>query len=187
MTPAEARRLWASECASCHEGDERKAPLLGRGHASRGHLRSLLRDPSAPEHFGKSPKIVGNESAMPKTEATPDELDALVELLYAETGATDVDAAKVERGKPLFDEGTCADCHERTGTDALTGPNLAGYGSRAYLEGMIADPGALHRFGPMNDMPRFGDTLSRAQIGAVTDYLLWMRTATAADLEKLDE
>ncbi len=47
-----ARTLWASECASCHDGDDRKAPVIGPGLASRAHIRSLLLDPSAPEHFG---------------------------------------------------------------------------------------------------------------------------------------
>lgn len=183
----EARRLWAAECASCHEGDDRKAPIVGRGHSLRPHLRSLLLDPSAPEHFGKVETIQRDENKMPKTEVAPEELDALVELIYAESGARDVNPALVEKGKVLFDEGECSNCHERTGTEASTGPNLAGYGTRAYLEGMIADPGAAHRFGVMNDMPRFADELSREEIGLLTDYLLWLRTASEADVAKLDE
>ena len=97
----------------------------------------LQLDPSAPEHFGKSPKIVTNDNAMPKVKALPDELDALVELIYAETGAKDADAVKVARGQEVFDsddddgdgeddEGSCTSCHERTGVEGSSGPNLAG-------------------------------------------------------------
>lgn len=180
-----ARKLWASECASCHEGEDRKAPVLGPGLASRAHIRSLLVDPSAPEHFGLSKKIVDDENAMPKTEATGDDLDALVELIYAETGADDVDPAKVEKGKPLFDDGPCADCHNRAGTDASTGPNLAGYGSRRYYEAVLRDSGAPNLFGKLDDMPAYEDDLEPNQIRAMADYLVWLRKATPADLEAL--
>lgn len=180
-----ARTLWASECASCHEGDDRKAPVLGPGLASRAHIRSLLADPSAPEHFGLVKKIVDDENAMPKTEATGADLDALVELIYAETGAPDVDPAKVERGKPLFDDGPCADCHNRAGTDASTGPNLAGYGSRRYYEAVLRDSGAPNLFGKLDDMPAYDDDLEPNQLRAMADYLVWLRTATPADLEAL--
>jgi len=183
----EARRLWTRECASCHAGDDRKAPVLGFGNASRAHTRSLLLNPLAPEHFGKSPKIANDENTMPAVDLPVDEVDALVELLYAESGAKDADAAKVARGQTLFDDGTCSDCHERVGTEPSTGPNLAGYGSRAYLEGMIRDPGASHRFGAMNDMPRFADELSPAQLTSLTDYLMWLRTAAPADVAALDQ
>lgn len=182
------RRLWAEHCASCHDdGEDRKAPLLGFGHGSRAHLRSLLVDPLAPEHFGLSKKIATDENTMPKAEQPPDELDALVELVYAQSGAKDVDTAKVERGRALFADGDCANCHEITGTEASTGPNLAGYGTRDYLIGMIADPGAPHRFGAMNDMPRFADKLTPPEIGLLADFLIWRRTATPADLAALDE
>jgi ubiquinol-cytochrome c reductase cytochrome b subunit len=180
-----ARKLWASECASCHEGDDRKAPVLGPGLASRAHIRSLLVDASAPEHYGLVKKIVDDENAMPKTEATGADLDALVELIYAETGADDVDAAKVEQGKPLFDDGPCADCHNRTGTDASTGPNLAGYGSRRFYEAVLRDSGSPHLFGKLDDMPAYEDDLEPNQLRAMADYLVWLRKATPADLEAL--
>lgn len=187
----EARRLWAAECAGCHEGDDRKAPLLGRGHASRAHIRSLLVAPDAPEHFGRSPKIQASEGKMPPVQATAEELDALVETIYAETGAADVDAAKAARGAELFataelESGTCANCHERSGAGISSGPDLKGYGTRAYLIGMIGDPGAPHRFGALDDMPRYADELTPAQLGALADYLLWLRTATDADRAALD-
>ncbi|MEZ4399666.1 MAG: cytochrome b N-terminal domain-containing protein [Kofleriaceae bacterium] len=182
----EARRLWGSECASCHDdGQDRKAPLLGPGLAGRAHLRSLLLDPSAPEHFGRSPKIATSENAMPKTEVAPDELDALVELIYAETGAPDVDAAKVARGKQLFEDGECANCHNRTGTDASSGPNLAGYGTRAYWESMLRDSGSPHLFGALDDMPAYDDQLEPNSLRALAEYLVWLRTATPDDVKAL--
>ena len=210
-----ARTLWARECASCHEGDDRKAPLIGPGFGGRAHLRSLITDASAPEHFGRSPKITGDEGAMPKTVIlpagtirapkaddegegegegasddgpaglTPEELDAVVELIYAETGALDVDLARAERGKAVFDDGPCADCHARTGTDASSGPNLAGYGSRRYWEAILRDAGAANLFGKLDDMPAYDDDLRPDELRAIAEYLVWLRTATAADVTAL--
>jgi ubiquinol-cytochrome c reductase cytochrome b subunit len=179
-----ARQVWAAECASCHEGDEREAPLLEPGLAGRAHLRSVIADPSAPQHFGLVKKIMASEDAMPKSELPPEDLDAVTELVYAETGAADVIAARLPRGKEVFEE-TCGDCHNLTGTDAGSGPNLAGYGTRRYWEEMIRFPGAPNRFGALDDMPAFDATLAPADVRALADYLVWLRTATATDVGAL--
>lgn len=179
-----AREVWNAECASCHLGDERKAPLFEPGFGGRAYLRGLIADPSAPQYFGLVKTIAGSEDAMPKPDLPPEDLDAVTELVYAETGATDVDASKLERGKAVFEEG-CGDCHNLTGTDASSGPNLAGYGTRRYWEEMIRAPGAPNRFGKLDDMPAFDDTLAPGDVRAMADYLVWLRTATPEQVKAL--
>jgi mono/diheme cytochrome c family protein len=144
----------------------------------------VIADPSAPQHFGLVKKIMASEDAMPKSELPPEDLDAVTELVYAETGAADVIAARLPRGKEVFEE-TCGDCHNLTGTDAGSGPNLAGYGTRRYWEEMIRFPGAPNRFGALDDMPAFDATLAPADVRALADYLVWLRTATATDVGAL--
>jgi mono/diheme cytochrome c family protein len=100
------------------------------------------------------------------------ELDALVEMLYAETGAADADAAKAERGRKVFDNGPCSDCHSRDGTTTgEEGPNLGGRGTRAWLIGFISDAGQPRFFGEKNEMPVFKEKLRPDEIEKVADYV----------------
>lgn len=180
-----ARTLWAEHCDSCHAGDDRKGPLIGPGYNSRAWIRGLLVAPSSDPYFGRT-KLAATEDAMPDAEATGADLDALVEMVYAESGAPDVDRALAAKGQQLFDEGPCADCHERTGQESSSGPNLAGRGSAAYLRSFIRDSGQAHFFGPRHEMTVFTDELSPADLAALAEWVLWLRTATAEDLERLD-
>jgi mono/diheme cytochrome c family protein len=87
------------------------------------------------------------------------DLDALVELVYAESGAADVDARLVELGRELFTgEGKCAMCHEIDGTSAADiGPNLGGRGSLEMLAEFIGRPDHPRWFGDEAEMPSFYD------------------------------
>ncbi len=192
-----ARTAWARECAACHEGDDRKGPLVAAGYNDRAWIKGVLLDPSHDTYFGRT-KMIKADDAMPKTVALPEHVDAMVEWLYSETGATDADPVKVARGKELFDsddddgdeeddEGTCTACHERTGTEGSSGPNLFGRGSPAYLTAMIVNPAAPHLFGTKDEMKGQGDKLTAEELEALVEYLVWLRTATAADVSKLDE
>ena len=192
-----ARTAWARECAACHEGDDRKGPLIGPGWNDRTWIRGLLLDPSHDAYFGRT-KLVKAEDAMPKTVAKPADLDALVEMVYAESGAKDVDAVKAARGQVVFDsddddgdgeddDGSCTACHERTGSEASTGPNLAGRGSPAYLAAFIRNPAEPRFFGARDEMKGFADELTAAELAAIVEYLGWLRDASAADVAKLDE
>jgi mono/diheme cytochrome c family protein len=180
------RKLWAEHCAGCHTGDERKGPEIGPGYNSREWIRGFLLDPSHDRYFGRT-KLAKTDEAMPATEASGEELDALVEMVYAETGATDVNRALATRGRTVFDEGPCSDCHERTGEESSSGPNLAGRGSIAYTRALIADAGQPRFFGGHNEMPVFRDELSPDDIARLASWTVWMRTATAADVQRLDE
>lgn len=180
------RALWAEHCASCHTGDDRKGPLIGRGYNSRAWIRGFLVDPSHDLYYGRT-KLAKTEDAMPPAEEQGADLDALVEMVYAESGAGDVDRALATRGQTLFDEGTCSDCHERTGEGSSSGPNLAGRGSLPYLTAFIADAGHPRFFGPHNEMPAFRDELAPDDIARLAAWMVWLRTATDEDLRRLDE
>ncbi|HVK74479.1 MAG TPA: cytochrome b N-terminal domain-containing protein [Kofleriaceae bacterium] len=188
-----ARALWAEHCAGCHAGAERKGPAIGPGYNDRAWIRGFLQAPSGDLYFGHT-KLATSEDAMAPVEESGADLDALVEAIYAETGAADADPAKVARGRQLFDEGSCSDCHERILRQAQdsadlvsSGPNLAGRGSAPYLRAVIADAGAARFFGKHDEMPRFADELSADDIAKLATWLVWLRDASDADVQQLDE
>jgi len=178
----EARKIWNAECASCHQGEKRKAPLIAAGYNSRTWLAAFLKAPEGDEFFGRT-YIRGMDPVVPKD--VP--FDALVEWLYAETGAADVSAALVEEGKAYFDDGSCSSCHARDGEEEDgIGPNLGGRGSRAMLVAFIEDPGHPLWFGDDNEMPAYAGKLTRQQVEAVAEYLLWLQSATPEDVKALE-
>ena len=187
-----ARTLWGEHCASCHQGDDRKGPVIGPGYNSRAWIKGFLQEPSGDAYYGRTKLGKNPDLAMQPIEETGADLDALVELIYAESGAPDVDPARVARGRTVFDEGSCADCHTRVpgpppAADEWTGPGLAGRGTVADLTALIADAGELRFFGAHDQMPRFADELSETDLRVLAEWLIWLRTATEADLRALDE
>jgi ubiquinol-cytochrome c reductase cytochrome b subunit len=174
-----AKKLWAEHCAACHQGDEREGPEIGPGYNSRAWIRDFLKNPDGPRFFGMMDW--NQDSRMPAVQAEGEELDALVELVYAQTGAADADQALAGKGQTLFDEGDCSDCHERDGTTDGSAPNLGGRGSIDALAAFIADAGQPHLFGELNKMPKFGrPKLSEDDRYALAEYLDWLRAATPA-------
>jgi len=109
-------------------------------------------------------------------------MEDLVELLYAESGAQDVDTAKRERGLKVF-EAACTDCHTRDEAVASSaGPNLHGLGSRDYYTSFIGNPKSpVHMGIDKSQMPRFDKELSIVDRDLLAEYLVWLRTATVAD------
>jgi len=219
-----ARSIWAHTCASCHEGDDRVAPVIGAGYNSRAWIRSFLRDPSGDAFYGRT-TLGKSDAAMDKVEVSDAELAMLVEAIYAESGAPDVDPKLAEQGRALFDgDAGCTDCHSRTPAPdakaicealadggvaappakpapakagdedeeeedddtAATAPNLSGRGSAAYLRALIRDAGAPRFFGCHNEMDAFLDELGPADLAAMIEWLSWLRTATDADIDRLD-
>jgi ubiquinol-cytochrome c reductase cytochrome b subunit len=228
-----ARAVWTRECAVCHDGDDRKAPVIGAGYNSRAWIRAFLRAPGDDAFYGRT-KIGRSAAAMDAVEASDAELDALVELIYAETGAGDADPALVARGRDLFhgDDLGCPDCHRRLpapddaaaplapvdagvasvdtgggddedaegeddegGDDAAAdeacaecgddkpGPVLHRRGTRGYLMRLVLDAGHPDFYGAYDDMDAFEDTLSGQDLDAVVEYLLWLRTASPAEVD----
>lgn len=151
------KKLFDEHCAGCHVGDERKGPEIGPGYNSRAWIREMLLHPDDPRFFGLVKAVQANDKAkMPAVTLAGAELDAVVEWLYAQTGARDVDRAMAARGLKLIEDGTCSDCHHTDGESVDgTAPNLGGRGSRAWLMAFVADAGQRRFFGAMNEMPAF--------------------------------
>lgn len=81
---------------------------------------------------------------------------------------------------------TCTDCHQFHGlSTGPTAPDLTGYGSKAWIAGIIADPAHPRFYGEGNDrMPSYGKDkiLTDRQIGVLADWLRgdWFEPQPAA-------
>ena len=198
---AKARAIYAERCANCHAetSTERKGPIIGAGHGDRAWLRAFLLDPSDDAYWGKTKLVAESKKAAADPDAgiadltmqpvtvTGRDLDALVEMLYAESGAPDVDEAKRIAGAKVYDEASCNDCHSmKEGEPGASAPNLHGLGSVTHYTDFIGNPKLpLHMNDDKGQMPRFDRELSHAEREALAEYLVWLRTATPADVEAL--
>ena len=178
---AEGPRLFAQQCASCHNhvapGDKKNiiqnmsiekptAPNLA-AFASRRWIAGLL-DPkqiSGPNYFGGT-KLRGG--AMPsfvkETFGDADaeqkkNLEKVVAALSAEAHLPSqkvLDAADkkiIEEGRKLMvDDFGCTNCHKFRGKgSAGSAPELTGYGSPQWIVGIIRNPASRHFYGKLND------------------------------------
>lgn len=181
-----ARTLFAARCFECHDAasKERKGPVIAPGHGDRRWLTKFLQAPSDDQFWGRT-KLAKTEAAMKPVELAAADLADLVEMLYAESGADGIDAAKRERGLKVF-ESACTDCHTREEGVAGTGPALAGLGTRDYYTSFISNPkSALHMGADKSEMPRFDRDLTIVERDALAELLVWLRTATPQDLANL--
>jgi ubiquinol-cytochrome c reductase cytochrome b subunit len=182
-----ARTLYAQYCESCHAGDstDRKGPVIGPGHGNRVWLRGFLKQPSGDIYWGKT-KLSKTEETMKPVEAADAEIDQLVEALYSESGARDVDVAKRDLGRTIFGN-ACVDCHSlEEGAGGGSGPGLGKLKSRAWYLSFISNPkSAQHMTDGKSEMPRFDGELSLVDRDLLAEYLVWLRTATQQDLDKL--
>jgi len=194
-----ARTLWATRCADCHDATskERAGPIIGVGYGTRASIKAFLLKPSADEFWGRT-DFGKTEDAMKPVELAqagqePDathftaaELDDVVEVLYAQSGARDADQTKSDRGKKLFGEKGCSDCHSLDeGVAGGSGPGLARTRSRDWYTSYIGNPKAEIHMGTKSEMPAFADELSIVDRDLLAEYLVWLRTATKADLDRL--
>jgi mono/diheme cytochrome c family protein len=108
---------------------------------------------------------------MKPVEGTPEEMDALVEYLDAETGATDGDAARAGRGRDLLSPHDCDTCHDFDGEGENDGPNLKGRGTLKWLAGVIADAGHPLLFGERNKMPKFRNKLTAEEVDELAKFV----------------
>jgi ubiquinol-cytochrome c reductase cytochrome b subunit len=182
-----ARVLFEQRCKSCHDRDsaDRKGPVIAPGHGNRAWFRGFVTDPSGDAYWGHTKLAKSGDGMKPQTDLNPQQLAEVVEFLYGESGATDVDAKLRDTGQATFD-GACNDCHSREEGNSGNSPNLAGVGSRAYFFDFIGNPkSALHMGKDHGEMPRFDKELSLADRDALAAYLVWLRSATPVDLGAL--
>jgi ubiquinol-cytochrome c reductase cytochrome b subunit len=168
-----AREIWDDRCAGCHSlsgaGGE-KGPDF-KNYNSRAWIRGFLANPDGPLYMGPA-KI---EKGMRPVAAEPEEMEALVEYLYAETGATDVDASKAGRGRDLLSPHDCDTCHDFDGDGENDGPNLKGRGTVKWVAAVIADAGHPLLFGDRNKMPKFRNKLTADEIDELAMFIVGLR------------
>jgi ubiquinol-cytochrome c reductase cytochrome b subunit len=168
-----AREIWDDRCAGCHSlsgaGGE-KAPDL-KDYNSRAWIKGFLANPDGPLYMGPA-KL---EKGMRPVAAEPEEIDALVEYVYAETGAPDVDASKAGRGRDLLSPHDCDTCHDFDGEGQNDGPNLKGRGTVKWVAAVIADAGHGLLFGDRNKMPKFRNKLSPDEIDELAKFVVGLR------------
>jgi quinol-cytochrome oxidoreductase complex cytochrome b subunit/mono/diheme cytochrome c family protein len=172
-------KLFATYCAACHDhvdsaGHGIKAPQSSApnlfGFASRAWLTGLL-DPkqvAGPHYFGGTSHKAGDMVGFVKdtlAKAGKQETEQVVAALSAEAALKSQaqldsqDAKLIAAGKKQFAQLTCTDCHKYydEGEPGLA-PELTGYGSQAWLEGMISRPTHARYYGENNDrMPSFAE------------------------------
>lgn len=187
---ARARALFHVRCKNCHGADskDRKGPIIGPGHGNRAWIKAFVKNPGGDAFWGRT-KLAKTEAAMKPFDQMPSpDLDDVVELIYAESGARDAVEARRTHGEEVF-ETACSDCHAREeGMPGSSAPGLAGVGSREYYRSFISNPkSALHmgHDADRSQMPRFDKELTLAERDALAEYLVWLRTATQADLDAL--
>jgi ubiquinol-cytochrome c reductase cytochrome b subunit len=182
-----ARTLYAQRCAGCHDehSKDRKGPVIGPGHMNRAWIAAFLENPSGDRFWGRT-KLTKTEAAMKPVKIEDiGKRDDLVEVIYAQSGAHDVDIAKRERGKVVFEE-MCTDCHSLTEGVSGSGPNLAGTGSRAHFTSFLGNPkSGVHMGADNSEMPRFDEELTVLERDAIAEYLVWLRDATPGALGAL--
>ncbi len=163
--------LYEQHCTKCHSLNgkgEYDAPVH-TGFASREWILGLLHDPQDARYFGRT-----EIDEMKSMEKLGDQkLKEVTEFLFAEgyeAGDPPVDATLTKAGEEVFKD-KCMDCHiyKGEGADTFDGPDMTGYGSRAWLEKQIATPEAI--YGELNKMTAFEGELSRHDISMVAIFM----------------
>jgi ubiquinol-cytochrome c reductase cytochrome b subunit len=193
-------KLFAQKCASCHRFDghdalghvpaePQSAPDL-QGFGSREWLAGLF-DPEqigATHYFGGTKFRDGRMARFVRkqfTDATPEKLEQLRKVIAALSAEAELpsqladdarDVVLIAEGRDLIrDEMRCTDCHQFHNVDEdAIGPNLTGYGSRAWLIEFINNPAHEQFYGERNDrMPAFGadGILDSRAIELIADWL----------------
>ena len=123
---------------------------------------------------------------MRPVEATPEEMDALVEYVYAETGAPDADA-----GEGRAAGATC--CRPRTATPATTStararttaPTSRAAERAKWVAAVIADAGHPLLFGDRNKMPKFRGKLTAEEIDQLATFVIGLKGEVGRGLRQI--
>jgi ubiquinol-cytochrome c reductase cytochrome b subunit len=176
-----ARQLFVEHCSSCHSVDESggdEAPSL-TGYKTREWISALIRNSRDKRFFGGTKTHKDMPVYEPK-DLPDDKLKAVTEYVTSLIGeeAGSVDAALAEQGKKLFlDELDCNTCHEVKPGESGDGPNLAGHGSRAWIQRILRDSSVPDLFGKTASMPKFGRRLTDEEIRQLADFVASQRKA----------
>ena len=204
-------RLFAQHCGNCHAHVDPLAPdaeaVIAKssaanlyGFGSADWMRGLLdaNQVAGPAYFGNTAHKEGDMVSFVRNDLADEatwpkaDIDAVVAAMAAEAGrpVPQEIAGLVEKGRELVAASDrCGGCHafRGNGTDLGAAPDLAGWGGRDWLVGIITDPTHERFYGDTNDrMPSFGKAaegaippLAREQIDLVADWLRgeWYRPA----------
>lgn len=196
------KNVTVEKCLSCHyysgqgasipdaSGKLVAAPQTAadlQAFGTRGWLRSLLDNPSLDRHFGKVPQCGGMKEWKAGSKLTPGQLDEVADFFERFVILADPlvpplvwEARDDVQTHPGYRHWTneCANCHawgegggSSTGLDA---PNLYGWGSPAWIERMILDPGAPDLYGYLEaheQMPSFRGQLSENDLDTVIRFI----------------
>ncbi|MDX2019533.1 MAG: cytochrome b N-terminal domain-containing protein [Deltaproteobacteria bacterium] len=181
----EVLSLYKEKCGNCHG-------LTGQGgdegpdfadYNSRSWIVSFLKDPQGPLFMGPAKKKKG----MKPVEGTDEELAALAEVVYAQTGAKDVKPELLKKAKDsdLFSEKDCDSCHYIDEGDkdlGNAGPSLFQRGTIDYVVRVIEAPDHETLYGEKAKMPGFKGKLTPEQIRLLAEFIVGMKkpSATAA-------
>jgi ubiquinol-cytochrome c reductase cytochrome b subunit len=163
--------LYEQHCTKCHVlrgRGEYDAPVH-TGFASREWILGMLHDPQDPRYFGRTE--IDDMKSMEKL--GDQKLEQVTEFLFAEGHEPQdpaIDAALAKAGAQVFKD-ECMECHiyKGEGADTFDGPDMTGYGSRAWIEKQIAKPEAI--YGELNKMTAFAEDLSPHDITMIAIYL----------------
>lgn len=173
--------VYAQHCQSCHilNGVGERGGPDHTGFGSRPWIMGMLHDPQAPAYFGTTDiDDMDSMAGLGKLK-----LQAVTEYLYAQghaPGDPPFNPVFAEEGKQVFAD-ECMDCHMigDEGAEVFDGPNLTGYGSKAWIVGQIRTPGAESQYGDLNEMPDFQEEVSDHDLRMVTEFLRMQRFADA--------
>ena len=124
------------------------------------------------------------------SEENSENLKAVVEFLVSEAdhiGVTTDDKLR-EKGKDVALNGTwtgaiaetsCADCHSTIGEDFVKlsdddadgYPDIAKYGSKAWLTDFIKDPGTAQHYGAKNRMPAYAERMTAKELDLLVRWM----------------
>ena len=179
-----AERLFRDNCATCHshaaggEGIKSRSPSAPNlhGFGSRDWLAGLL-DPAKIDgdlYFGKTRHREGEMATFVTTDLTePDavkkeKIAQIVVALSAEAALPSqaeadkkaTDDGSIAKGKTamgeMFASSACTDCHKFGEGSGGSGPDLTGWGSKAWLVRFMSDPAHESLYAKGNDrMPSF--------------------------------
>jgi cbb3-type cytochrome c oxidase subunit III len=164
--------LYAQHCNKCHVlrgKGEYEAPVH-TGFGSRGYLVGMLHDPQDPRHFGRTD--IDDMKSM-DNKLDDQQRKAVVEFLFAqgsEPSDPPLDHALITEGQGVFKK-KCMGCHvfNGEGADEFDGPDMTGYGSRAWLSKQIKEPKSI--YGDLNAMTAFNEDLNERDVRMLAIYL----------------